>query len=304
MDPFLQSRRFLFPGLRFRLIPVLIGCLLWAGFPGEAPAQSRLQIFKLQHRQAAELIPVIQPLLQGKGTVTGMGNQLIVRTSPDNLQMVRRVLGELDAPLRNLRITVRQGLQSEKQRTEAEVAADIPVAQGRGRVIIPPATVGGGGVTGTIGNEDGVIQGRVDRRSATRQEGQTQQVTTLEGKPATIYIGQRVPFQSTVIQGVGPFATRSQTIQFQDVTTGFSVLPRLNGDTVVLEIHPQQSKLQRGGRIAIQEVHTTASGKLGEWIEIGGLLQTLQAQNARLLGLEQNQAREQRRIFLKVDLVE
>jgi len=303
MGAFLQQRRFVFSGLGFLLTVGLVLTVVWVLTPFPAQAQSRLEIFKLQNRTAEEMLPVVEPLLQGEGTVTGMGNQLIVRATPKNLDMIRRLLAQIDAPLRNLRITVKQGIATHRQRTEADVAADIPIAGGQGRVIIPPATAGGGGVSGVIGGDDGAVGARLNQRTFTADERHTQQVTTLEGRPATIHISQRVPYQTTITQGVGPFATRSQSIQFQDVATGFSVLPKVNGDVVVLEIHPQVSKLNPGS-IEIQEVHTTASGKLGQWIEIGGLLQERNAGQSRILGGSQAQSSENRSVFMKVELAD
>ncbi|QPJ63581.1 MAG: type II and III secretion system protein [Candidatus Nitronauta litoralis] len=252
---------------------------------------------------ASEIIPVIEPLLQGNGTVTGMNDQLIVRSSPQNLQMIQGLLTQLDTRLRNLRITVRQGLSGKRERSSVDVGANIPFGGGRGRVVIPPANRGGGGVTGTIGGNRGVVSGTIGENSRTLDERHTQQVTTLEGRPATIYISQRIPVQTTVTQGVGPFSTRSQSTSFEDVPTGFSVLPKVNGDIVTLEINPTVSKLNARG-IQVQEVQTTASGKIGEWIEIGGLLTHTNRSNNRISGSSQSRSHENRSVFFKVEVAD
>ncbi len=252
---------------------------------------------------ASEIIPVIEPLLQGNGTITGMSDQLIVKSTPQNLKMVQDLIRQLDTRLRNLRITVRQGISGERERSSADVGASIPFGGGRGRVVIPPANRGGGGVTGSIGGNNGVVSGTIGQSTRSTDERHTQQVTTLEGRPATIYIGQRIPIQHTVTQGVGPFATRSQGTTFEDVSTGFSVLPHLNGDHVTLDIHPQVSKLNSRG-IQTQAVHTTASGNIGEWIEIGGLLTHSSRSNSRVLGSSQRRSHENRSIFFKVEIAD
>ena len=252
---------------------------------------------------ASEIIPVIEPLLQGNGTITGMSDQLIVKSTPQNLKMVQDLIRQLDTRLRNLRITVRQGISGEGERSSADVGASIPFGGGRGRVVIPPANRGGGGITGSIGGNNGVVSGTIGQSTRSTDERHTQQVTTLEGRPATIYIGQRIPIQHTVTQGVGPFATRSQGTTFEDVSTGFSVLPQLNGDHVTLDIHPQVSKLNSRG-IQTQAVHTTASGNIGEWIEIGGLLTHSSRSNSRVLGSSQRRSHENRSIFFKVEIAD
>ncbi len=246
---------------------------------------------------------MIEPLLQGNGTITGMSDQLIVKSTPQNLQMVEGLIRQLDPRLRNLRITVRQGISGVKNRSSADVSASIPFGGGQGRVVIPPANRGGGGVTGSIGGNSGVVRGTIGQSTRSIDERHTQQVTTLEGRPATIYIGQRIPIQHTVTQGVGPFATRSQGTTFEDVSTGFSVLPQVNGNHVTLDIHPQVSKLNSRG-IQTHEVHTTASGKIGEWIEIGGLLTHTSSSNSRILGSSQRRNHVNRSVFFKVEVAD
>ncbi len=303
MDPLLSAFRKADLKLWACLILTVLAAAALVISPPEAHAQSQLKIFKLKSRMAADLIPVIEPLLQGEGTVTGMQDQLIVRASPQNLQMIQGLLAQLDTPLRNLRITVRQGMTGTRERTRADVGANVLLDGGKGRVDIPMARPGRGSVTGSIGNENAVIGGSIGRSTRSLDERHTQQVTTLEGRPATIYISQRIPIQQTVTQRAGPFSTRSQSITFEEVPTGFSVLPHLSEDRVTLEIHPQVSKLGRQG-IEVQEVHTTASGKLGQWIEIGGLLTYSNEENSRILGSSSNRQVEDRKVFLKVEIAE
>jgi hypothetical protein len=64
-----------------------------------------------------------------------------------------------------------------------------------------------------------------------------------------------------------------QTTGFQDVQSGFFATPRVNGDRVTLVISSQQQQLTGGGRqsqVTTGSATTTVSGRLGEWIEIGG----------------------------------
>jgi hypothetical protein len=55
------------------------------------------------------------------------------------------------------------------------------------------------------------------------------------------------------------------------VTTGFYATPRVQGDRVILAI---SSHMEREGHdhrsYDIQQTDTTVSGKLGEWISVGG----------------------------------
>ena len=51
-----------------------------------------LEIIPLQYRTADEIIPIIRPLVHQGGTVTGMNNQLIVKTTASNLIEIKQIL--------------------------------------------------------------------------------------------------------------------------------------------------------------------------------------------------------------------
>ena len=44
-----------------------------------------LEVVPLKYRTSEQIIPVLKPLLDKDGTLSGMQNQLIIRTSPANL---------------------------------------------------------------------------------------------------------------------------------------------------------------------------------------------------------------------------
>ena len=72
-----------------------------------------LELIQLQHRTTDEIIPVIQALVHPGGTVTGMNNQLIVKTTASNLVEIKQLLAEIDKAARRLLITVRQDVNGE-----------------------------------------------------------------------------------------------------------------------------------------------------------------------------------------------
>src|SRR5262249_24006116 len=70
-------------------------------------AQGTLEVIPLKHPTADQVIPVLRPLLEPGGALSGQYNQLIVRTSPENLAQIRAALEAFDAPSRRLVISVR-----------------------------------------------------------------------------------------------------------------------------------------------------------------------------------------------------
>jgi type II secretory pathway component HofQ len=151
------------------------------------------------------------------------------------------------------------------------------------------ATASGGGVRGsaTIGSGDvsvGVGQppGRSSGVQVTAGSGSTRNdlrtvssVRALEGRETFVAVGESRPFTSTSVVGGGPHGTTVvQSTGFRDARSGFFATPRLSGDRVTLAISPQQQQFRGSSRapaVATQSLTTTVSGRIGEWIELGGV---------------------------------
>src|SRR2546421_408853 len=143
-------------------------------------------------------LPVLAPLVEPGGTLTGQNNQLIVRASPANLAELRRALDAIDRPLRRLQISVR-----------FDDALD--------------AASRGAQASGTLGNRGSRVEiGAHDERVAAIDRVD-QRVQVLEGGRAFIAAGRS--------QVLPPG-------QIHEFSTGFQVTPRLSGERVLLDINP------------------------------------------------------------------
>ncbi|MCC5792257.1 MAG: type II/III secretion system protein [Legionellaceae bacterium] len=67
------------------------------------------KVIELQYRNANEILPLIQPLLEPGDRVSGEGQTLVVNVSADTLTKIRAVLHRLDSPPVSFRISVYQG---------------------------------------------------------------------------------------------------------------------------------------------------------------------------------------------------
>ncbi len=267
-----------------------------------------LEVIALRYRTAEQVIPVLKPLLDRSGTLSGMQNQLIVRTTPANLAELKQVLATLDAQPRQLMITVRQDAVLERERTQADVSARVTGSNAAAAI---PGSTTAGGATVTVQRGDDIVRGRIDSTRALDADRNTQSVRVLEGSSAFIRAGQSVPVpQRQVVRTLvnGQIVERyGSAVEYRDVTTGFYVVPRLAGDRVTLEINPQRDTLANPeqnlprGSVNIQQAATTVSGRLGEWIEVGGIVQGVTNQQTAILGSTRELARDNRQILLKVD---
>lgn len=263
-----------------------------------------LEVIPLKYRTAEQVIPIIQPMLARDGSVSGLQNQLVVRTTPANLEEIRRILASVDTMPRRLLITVRQDTDSERNRRAAEVSGSV--GNDRARVIVP----GSGDRRGSnmvLQDGDDRVRGRVlDSRSAASDRN-TQTIQVLEGSSAFIRVGQSVPVpRRQVVRSVVGGRVVEQvvdTVEYRDAATGFHALPRVMGERVTLDISPQRDTLNRQipGAVDVQRVITTVSGRLGEWIEIGGLDQSRSEQRSEILGSSSRTGTDNRRVLIKVE---
>lgn len=220
-----------------------------------------IEIIELKSRPLDEILPVIQPFAGADGTVTGMGNNLVIKASPARVKEIRQLLLNLDRPPRRLMITVGNQDDVTRSSTGYRASADIKAGNSRFSVNSPGHPVDSS--RAHIAIHDSNVQRAQTSRS---------RVQALEGRPAYINSGSRIPLRTTerYYGRGGPY--ERQTTQLQDVTRGFYVVPRLQGDEVTLEIVQHADRPgQRRGVINTQSAGTVVRGRLGEWVELGGV---------------------------------
>jgi type II secretory pathway component GspD/PulD (secretin) len=286
---------------------VRVALFLLSGVQGTAVlAQGTiLEVIPLRYRQAAEVIPVIQPMLAREGSVSGYQGQLVVRTTPANLEEIKRILAALDTAPRQLLITVREDSALERSRSQADISANV--GSDNARVVIPPAGRDPRGGSVVVGEGDDKVRLRALEGSSVQGGSGTQTVRAMEGREAFVRSGQSAPVRERQVQRTmvgGKVVERVvESTQYRDTGSGFYVLPRLAGERVTLDISQQREALLRGasGAASVQGVVTTVSGRMGEWIEIGGIDRDASSQQSALLGRSSAAARDSRRILIKVE---
>jgi len=263
-------------------------------------AQDSVEIIVLKYRTAEQLIPMVQPLVGRDGAVTGMQNKLIVRTTPSRMKDVKQVIASLDTQPRKLMITVRQNVARETLEQEASVYGTAGGSHGRIRL---PETPTEGGVKVEVGGGRNRVGGKVVSTRDIEDSRDTQRIQVLEGNQAFIRAGQSVPYTTqTVIQN-GRHVTVTEGTTYRDVTSGFYVVPRISGDQVTLEINPQRNTVGSGGAVNIQQAATTIAGRLGEWIELGGVGGQSASSGSGTVYSTRSTSMDNRTIFVKVEEV-
>jgi len=268
--------------------PFLVLALLILFVP-VALADHPLEIIPLKHQTVEQMVPLLRPFVEEGGTVTGMNGQLVIRTSPENLAELKKIIQRFDRVPRQLRIAVRQGGAGVSTRRGAGVQGRVPVGE-KGTVVI-----------GRPGPREGV-EARVQANRKQWSTDAERYVRTTEGMPAFIQSGLSVP---TITRSVDPWGRYRVEEQYHDVTSGFYVTPWINGDRVTLEISPfaaEPSGTPRSYRI--QEMTTRITGRLGEWIPIGGTAQRRQGSSGGITRYSTGSVESQEPIEVKVELLD
>ena len=195
-------------------------------------ADQQLEIIELRHRTVEDVLPVLEPLVEPGGALSGMNGHLIVRTSPGNLQELRKVLSVIDRPARQLVIRVSQTRETSGAGRSVGVSGAVEIGDNV-RIVAPGgSTPGGTGVEVRGGGSAAGVYGGDVRRSAS--SGADQFVRVMDGSEAFIRIGRSlaVPFRRVEMR---PDRVRaSQGVVYVDIGQGFSALPRVTGDRVTL----------------------------------------------------------------------
>jgi len=267
-----------------------------------AQAENEIQIIQLKHRTAEEIIPVIRPLLGPNDALSGTDYRLILRTSEKNRKEIDRVLSQIDVAQRRLRITVKQAVVADRATTSHEVSGEVRLGN-EGRLRVPPATTGDnkGLVIGGPKPEDPRYQTK--RITTASRDENVQSVTTMDGQRAYIRIGQSVPHVQKILALTKNQVVIAQGVELQNVTTGFEVLPRVQGQNVRLEIVPRLSTLENPatGLVRFQELATTVTVKFGEWFDLGEIATANDEIQRAILESGATRSGEHRTVLLKVE---
>lgn len=259
-----------------------------------------LEIIDLKNRPADEIIPVIKPMLKPNDAITGTGFQIFLRTDAKTFEEVSRLLQVMDKAPRNLIIKVRNNVDAESRSTDFNTSGNYEI---------------GDDIEVVVGDHPPHEEGTKVHINSTKNRSQNNtehMIRVIEGGQAFITAGEIRPYEHRTIikhrNGVSVY----DSVDYQDVTSGFYVTPRLTGnDTVTLQVQPhyrtasdEYSYTSDGyrGTVDVQEASTTVDAKLGEWIQIGGIDTDAKSKDSGILSTSRNSEDLQSTIFLKVEL--
>lgn len=254
---------------------ILFALLLCHGY---AWAASSFEVIPLAHSLADQVAPMVRPFLSPGDVLVPSRNQLIIKTSPEQLAQIKALLKTLDKSPHRLSISVRQG--DRLSLDELNAAAGVTVAN------------------------NPQLRGHFSQTERSESNNAVQQIQTLEGAPAQIQFGESRATTVPIVSAYGNQVVVTQGVGYQELSTGFAVVARLAGDgNVLLNITPwaERPDLRGNNAVRSQQASTSLKARLGEWMVIGGQNSSQDMQQNQLLGHRYATWNENTSLMLKVD---
>jgi type II secretory pathway component GspD/PulD (secretin) len=152
------------------------------------------------------------------------------------------------------------------------------------------------------------VQLRTERRITTTRDGSTQTLTVLDGGRAFLRVGESIPQVQPFLVLVGNRLGVVAGIQYYDVTTGFEVEPRIvNGasftEQIQLTVTPRLAFRSNEGMqtVHFQELRTLVTVKPGEWVDLGGAVESADEVSRQILSTRRSTDSEDARFLIRVD---
>ncbi|ORJ63608.1 secretin N-terminal domain-containing protein [Geothermobacter hydrogeniphilus] len=261
----------------FFLTITLLFLFLLSGGPGLAD-QGR--VFQLQHRSAGELLPLLQPLVDEQTRISGAGQQLVVRGSKDEIQLIAELVNGLDTAVPQFLIQVRQ------RRSDNQTPS-------RGRTL---GTAGDGDST-TLSTKPGRTIGN-SRRSV------IQSLRIEDGQKGFLQVGRDEPFSTSQSFFAGEIFGFGENIEYRKVSTGFWVEPSLRGKMVRLRLTPQMEALDSAAKrktVEFQQAASVIQVPLGVWTNLATSMSDGSDAGRAMLTYKAGHRDQVRDIWIKVD---
>lgn len=255
----------------------------------QANAETEFKIITLQHRFAEEILPAIKPLVGDDGTATAMQNNLIIRTSRNNMAEIEQLISSLDTVRQNLKITIRRNTNNDIGQSRTEIA-------GRRRIDNVTVETGGRGI-----NKQNGLALNIENYQSKSNVSNEQFIRVTDGEQAFILVGQSVPYTQEWISLTHRYLGIQRSTAFVNIDTGFAVRPRTIGNQVELEITPRFSQLNRHGLIDFTTLTTIVRVNRNDWLDIAGIMQQKDEVSRAILSLQSNNQTLNNQLLIRVE---
>jgi hypothetical protein len=263
---------------RLRLIQFLSLALL-----SLSAIADEMQVFDLKGATPQEMIPLIKPFIGPDGSVTGMHNKLIIRTSADRMAQVSKILQEFDKAPRRLLIQVRDTVPSEAERSRIDLSVDQPHLQ--------------------IGETE-KNRLRIKHYTTDTQEANLRTLQTIEGQPTLISSGIIRP--EVIRNGyiTGPHGGHQTSVDYRTIDSGFYATVQLVQDRVRIEISTRkQAEISGSPAVKTRTTDNVVSGQIGEWLPLAKTRSQSRQKSTGIGNYTSSESMSEDQVWVKVELL-
>lgn len=268
----------------------------------------QMEVISLQHRPAELIVPALQGVASADTQLTASGNQLIVRATASEMAQLKSLIQQLDQPLAQFRISVRQQGHNNQSGRSVDGSYQYNNPQGDGikvgRTTLDGKPLPSGSTRIQSGSSSHNSSVTVKQYSTRSSSDTTQQLSAVEGYPAYIETGQEIPLLTRYQDRYGSSVEQN----YQPVVTGFYVTPTLSGsDRVTLDISTSKQSVEDGQRrgtnptINTAGYHSTVTAPLGQWVDLGSTLQGGNTQSSGIVDRHSVNSSESLNLEVKIE---
>lgn len=258
--------------ISYKFLSLIFLSLLIAIQPINTAIANELEIINLNYRPAKDILPILTPLLEKNGTISGEKYVLFIRTSAKNLSDLKKAIATLDADLRQLRISIMQESASNMKRH-------------------------GFSVSSTSKKTNAIVYSTKEKTNKSNQ----QMIQVTEGQWATLQTGMSLPELTRTKNSNG---TITESLEYKTIITRLKIQPILQGDNINVKVTSFTGKKNSHKSKTLQGLSTSVKGKVGQWIALGGITTPSSNQQSGYIFSTQHIAESNKQIFIKVEITQ
>jgi len=250
----------------------------------------------MQHRAAAELVPLVETALAGEGTasVDEATNSLVLNGEPRAIAVALQLLVVQDRARRSVVLEAWSQRRSELSRA----GYSVDWAPESGALRLGSLRAGSAAASPDQGSEAGVLGSGAAEPPAVRSPEHPEFETTLEileGELGRITSGRVVPF---VTRGAG-----GATTTIIETRSGLLARPHVLGDDhVQLDLAPFDASTADGGAATFSSISTRVVLGPGETVVVGGIHRQVEGEDPDPLGPGRKGRQDEALLLLRVEV--
>lgn len=244
-------------------------------------ADPKIETIQLKHRLAEELLPQVEPFIGKQDTIKAYGDLLIIKAEPETIEQVKSLVTKLDVAEKSIVVNV---MKTDRRLGTAQgnnLQADIDLNN----------------------SDNSSVEYQHWSTRDSKDQDQHYRARGISGRPVMIMMGQDIPQQQNLVllRPNGDIAVQGDT-QYLNLNSGFqAVATLLPNERVRVEIHPAFSDYNPQDKtISHSAVISTVEGKLGQWLELGGVVEQNRQETDTIHYRTQHQ--QQQYLYIKIEL--